>query len=95
MSKSPLMEIPFVGRSIATDFEDLGVRVVDDLRGRDPAELYEALCDLRGAHIDRCVLYVFRSSVYYAETSSPDPELVKWWNWKTRVHPNETAGSVG
>jgi hypothetical protein len=44
--------------------------------------MYRDLCDLRGAHIDRCVLYAFRCAVCYAGTSRHDPELLKWWNWK-------------
>ena len=55
-----------------------------ELRGRDPEELYDRLCAQRGEHIDRCVLYVFRTAVYYAGRSRHDPELLKWWNWKDR-----------
>jgi len=28
--------------------------------------------------------YVCRSSVYFAETKNPDPEKLKWWNWKDK-----------
>jgi hypothetical protein len=80
----PLHEIPGVGPSIAANLVELGVHEVADLRGRDPGELYERLCALRGTHIDRCVLYVFRGAVYYASRSQHDPELLKWWNWKDR-----------
>ena len=82
--KSPLQVIPGVGPSIAFDLEQLGLREVADLRGRDPRELYERLCVMRGERIDRCVLYVFRCAVYYAGRSRHDPELLKWWNWKDR-----------
>ncbi len=44
--------------------------------------MYRDLCGIRGAHIDRCVLYVFRCAVYYAGAEKHDPELLKWWNWK-------------
>ncbi|NJM89920.1 MAG: hypothetical protein HC847_25010 [Hydrococcus sp. RU_2_2] len=40
---------------------------------------------LRGQHIDRCVLYVFRCAVYYASNSVREPELLKWWNWKDKT----------
>ena len=43
--------------------------------------MYEALCEKRG-HQDRCLLYVFRCAVYFAERKRHDPELLKWWNWK-------------
>ena len=77
-----LETIPGVGPSIAIDLRDLGCRKVGDLRGRDPEVLYRDLIALRGEHIDRCVLYVFRCAKYYAEEPRPVPELLKWWSWK-------------
>jgi len=77
-----LRRIPGVGKSIAVDLWDLGLRSVEDLRGRDPEALYAALEALAGCHVDRCMLYVLRCAVYFAETPDPDPERLKWWNWK-------------
>jgi hypothetical protein len=57
---------------------------VDDLRHRDPEELYERLCALQQAHVDRCMLYTLRCAVYFASNEAYDPELLKWWNWKDR-----------
>jgi len=74
--------IPGVGKSIAVDFWALGLRSVADLRGRDPEALYADLEALAGQHVDRCMLYVFRCAVYFAETADPDPRLLKWWSWK-------------
>ena len=59
-------------------------RDVEDLAGAEPEAMYGELCRLRGARIDRCVLYVFRCAVYYANHQSHDPELLKWWHWKDR-----------
>ena len=67
---------------MAQDLADLGIRRVSDLRRRNPERLYERLCKVRGQHIDRCALYVFRCAVYFASTPRPDPERLKWWNWK-------------
>lgn len=75
-------QIPGVGKSIAADFWDLGLRSLKDLHGADPEKLYDDFCTLRGCHIDRCMLYVFRCAVYYATEAQYDPELLKWWNWK-------------
>lgn len=86
---SRLQRVPGVGPSIAADLEALGIGRVHDLEGRDPNQLYETLCSQRGERIDRCVLYVFRCAVYFAETGRPDRELLKWWHWKDRLHPNE------
>jgi len=79
---SDLLRIPGVGPSISRDLEDLGVRRVEDLSAADPEGLYEELCRVRGASVDRCVLYVFRCAVYYASHREHDAELLKWWNWK-------------
>ena len=77
-----LQRIPGVGKSIAQDLYDLGYRAVSDLKGEDPERMYETFCNLVGLKVDRCLLYVFRCAVYFASTKTPDPELVKWWNWK-------------
>lgn len=77
-----LETIPGVGPSIATDLRELGYTTVSDLRNENPAQMYYSLCELRDAHIDRCVLYVFRCAVYYASNEVYDPDLLKWWNWK-------------
>lgn len=77
-----LEKIPGVGPNITRDLVDLGFHVVSDLERADPEEMYRDLCELRGTHIDRCVLYVFRCAVYYATTPNPEPQLLKWWNWK-------------
>ena len=77
-----LRQIPGVGKSIAQDLWNLGFRSIPELRSQDPEELYERLCILQGAHIDRCMLYVLRCAIYYASQENHDPELLKWWNWK-------------
>ncbi len=77
-----LQRIPGVGPRMARDLADLGIRRVTDLRRRNPQRLYQKLCSLLGAHIDRCVLYVFRCAVYFASTPRPNPGRLKWWNWK-------------
>ena len=77
-----LRTIPGVGPSLARDLRLLGIEKVADLRGRDPEQLYAELQERVGQHVDRCVLYVFRSSVYYAGQAQPELELTRWWNWK-------------
>jgi hypothetical protein len=80
-----LMRLPAVGPSIAADLRSLGVRSIRDLARRDPERLYAALCRLTGQRQDPCVLYTFRCAVYAAGTPGPEPELLKWWNWKGRT----------
>jgi len=79
---SDLQVIPGVGPSIARCLQDLGYRQVDDIAGADPEAMYRELCELRGQHIDRCVLYTFRCATYFADNAAHDPALLKWWNWK-------------
>lgn len=79
-----LQRIPGVGKSIANDLWDLDLRSVEDLKDKDPEELYASLCALKRTHIDRCMLYVLRCAVYFASNKQHDPELLKWWNWKDK-----------
>lgn len=76
-----LQRIPGVGPSIARDLFTLGVNRVADLQERDPEKLYARINRIRGQTQDRCLLYVFRCAVYFAEAKKPDPERLKWWNW--------------
>jgi hypothetical protein len=76
--------IPCVGKKIAEDLWGLGIRSVNDLKGQDPDWLYLKLCAQKGAHVDRCMLYVFRCAVYYVSNKNHNPELLKWWKWKDR-----------
>ena len=97
MAKRPagddLKRIPGVGPSIARDLRGLGIRRVADLRGRDPEELYRELNERRGERQDPCVLYVFRSAVYFASTARPDPERLQWWWWKDRKGRRRVASA--
>ena len=72
-----LQTIPGIGKSISEDLYDIGVRCVDDLKGKDPQKLYEASNKVAGVRQDPCLLYTFRCAVYFAETNNPDPELLK------------------
>ncbi|MCO5287403.1 MAG: helix-hairpin-helix domain-containing protein [Chitinophagaceae bacterium] len=76
--------IPGIGKSIATDLYNIGIRHVDDLRGQDPEVLFKTSNEFAGCIQDRCLLYTFRCAVYYAETPRElqEAEKLKWWNWK-------------
>jgi hypothetical protein len=77
-----LQIIPGVGKSVAQDLIALGIQTPKDLKGKNAEKLYDQLCNLRGQHIDRCMLYVFRCAVYFASNKKHDPKKLKWWNWK-------------
>ena len=75
-------QIPGVGKVVAQDLWNIGIRSIDELNGAHPDELYMKLCHVQNMQVDRCMLYVFRCAVYYASNKDHDPELLKWWNWK-------------
>jgi hypothetical protein len=79
-----LMKIPGVGKSIANDLRMINIVKIDDLKGKDPEILFDQSNRVAGSVQDRCLLYVFRCAVYFAETKemARDPEKLKWWNWK-------------
>jgi hypothetical protein len=76
--------IPGVGKSIAKDLWNIGIKSVSELKGKNPEFLYDQSNTFVGIRQDRCLLYVFRCAVYYAETpkTEHEPEKLKWWNWK-------------
>ena len=78
-----LRKIPGVGKVVATDLLNLGYRSISDLKGEDPEILYVRHNDRKGKVQDICMLYTFRSAVYFADTFGQvqDPEKLKWWNW--------------
>ena len=77
-----LLKIPGVGKNIAQDLRNIGIHTIEELKGRDPEEIYRLDCLKKGYLEDRCQLYVFREAVYFAEQEEHDPEKLKWWNWK-------------
>lgn len=79
-----LQAVPGIGPKLAKDFSDTGIKEVSDFRGKNPEELYMQICSKKGMRVDRCVLYVCRSSVYFAENENHDPEKLKWWNWQDK-----------
>ncbi|MGH8126789.1 MAG: helix-hairpin-helix domain-containing protein [Gammaproteobacteria bacterium] len=76
-----LQAIPGVGKSIEVDLQRLGIERIEQLRRRDPQDLYEQMMEQQGGHIDRCMLYVLRCAVYYAE-GGREPDKLLWWSWK-------------
>ncbi len=80
--KSELQRIPGVGSGMAKRLEAIGCPTLESLRGRDPEELYRRDCLGQGCHVDRCVLYVYRLAVHYAEHGQCPPDKPNWWDWK-------------
>lgn len=78
--------IPGVGKSLATDLWNIGITSIADLKGQNPNKLYDLSNAYAGTVQDRCVLYVFKCAVYFADTpkDKQETEKLKWWNWKDK-----------
>lgn len=72
-----LQEIPNVGPAMAGDLIRLGILRLEDAVGRDPDEMYGALCNIDGTRHDPCVRDVFASVVAYAHGGPRRP----WWEF--------------
>ncbi|MBN2479534.1 MAG: hypothetical protein JXA94_04840 [Parachlamydiales bacterium] len=72
-------QIPGVGKIIAQDFYNIGLRSIEDLQDKDPEKLFLDLCKFQNAKVDRCMLYVFRCAVEYSITKN---KHLKWWDFK-------------
>ncbi len=82
-----LLCIPGVGTDMQQHLNGLGIDCVDDLKGQDPEELFDRDCAQQGMAVDRCVLYVYRLAVYYAEHEVREKEKLQWWYWKNHSYP--------
>ena len=72
-----LTDLPNVGRAVAADFHRIGVCTPQDLRGRDPYALYDALNRATGTRHDPCVLDTFIAAIRYVEGAPARP----WWKY--------------
>ena len=72
-----LQDIPNVGPAIAKDLQLLGLHHPAQLPGRDPYQMFNALCECTGTHHDPCVIDVFISAVRFMEGEPAK----KWWEY--------------
>lgn len=89
-SSCDLKIIPGVGDNMRLHLNKIGIHTVGDLVGKNPEEMYMQDCIVNGCNVDRCVLYVYRLAVYFAENDVHQPEKLKWWYWKDKEYiPSE------
>ncbi len=81
-----LQTIPGVGKSIAGDLWNIGIRNISDLKSQSPKKLYAQLNAFKGVENDVCVLYTFRCAVYFATEKYYEKEKLKWWYWKDKEY---------
>jgi Pathogenicity locus len=72
-----LTTLPNVGPAVARMLRRVGIERPQDLRGRDPDELFARLCALDGRGHDPCLLDTFTAVVDYAEGAPARP----WWEY--------------
>jgi hypothetical protein len=77
---SRLQEIPNVGPAMAGDLVKLGINRLEDAAGKDPDEMYQALCVADGVRHDPCVRDVFAAVVAHADGEPAQP----WWVFSRR-----------
>lgn len=82
--KTDLLTIPYVGKNMKEDLMNIGITCVEDLKGKNPEDLFLKDCQFKRRLEDRCQLYVFRMAVYFAENEVHDEEKLKWWYWKDK-----------
>lgn len=72
-----LTTIPNVGPAVARRLVRLGIAAPEELRGRDPEELFERTCLLEGRREDPCLLDTFTAAVAFADGEPARP----WWHY--------------
>lgn len=73
-----------VGPATREDLRLLGVADMADLAGRDPRQLYDALCRLKQHQVDICCLDVFQCAVAQARDPHLPDEQRDWFWWSRR-----------
>jgi len=86
---SDLRQIPGIGKSIEQDLLNIGYDCVASLAGQSPEGMYLKSSLYKGCQEDKCLLYVFRLAVYYAENETRAPEKLKWWYWKGKEYKSK------
>ena len=72
-----LTDLPNIGKACAADLHLLGLHEPNQLIGKSPFEMYEALCRITGSHQDPCVIDVFISITRFMSGEDPRP----WWHY--------------
>jgi hypothetical protein len=66
-----------VGPAVARRLVDLGITAPDQLRGRDPEELFARMCERAGRAEDPCLLYTLQAVIVEVDGGPSRP----WWEY--------------
>ena len=72
-----LEHLPNIGKAIATDLRSIGIELPDQLKLREPLEVFNELADVMGHRHDPCLLDVLISAKRFLEGEPAKP----WWSY--------------
>ena len=72
-----LEHLPNIGKAIATDLRSIGIERPDQLKIREPLEIFNELADVMGHRHDPCLLDVLISAKRFLEGEPAKP----WWSY--------------
>jgi hypothetical protein len=88
-----LKDLDGVGPATLRDFDELGIRNVDQLAKKDPRKLYTRLCRIKGVRIDPCCLDGFTCAVAQARDPFLPAQKRKWRYWSRVRKSGRPAGA--
>lgn len=89
-----LTDLKSVGKAALADLRLLGVQSVQELAARDPRELYERLCRLKGITVDICQYDLFCCAVAQARDPHLPPEQCDWFWWSRLRKADKKTGKT-
>lgn len=75
-----LTALPNIGKAIATDLLAVGIACHDDLKEREPLEIFKELRSVMGHRHDPCVYYTLLSVKHFIDTGKSLP----WWKFTAK-----------
>ena len=73
-------DIPNIGPAMMKDFKLIGIADPQDLKKKDPFDLYQRLCTITCKRHDPCVLDTFMAAVDFMNGNAARP----WWHYTAK-----------
>ncbi len=80
LTDNDLKNIPGIGKKIEQHLINIGISTIDDLKNQNAEDLYIKDSLYKGFEDDRCLLYVYRLAVDFANGNNK--KTLKWWDYK-------------
>lgn len=85
-----LEQLPNVGKATVADLQLLGITEPQQLKGRNPYQMYDELCAATKVRHDPCVYDVFISIVKFMDGEPP----LAWWHYTAERKAHLAAPSL-